>query len=33
MEFDHYDYVPPLQTDKIVAAAKAAGVHAVDDDE
>ncbi|MBL8242210.1 MAG: elongation factor G [Bryobacterales bacterium] len=33
MEFDHYDYVPPLQADKIVAAAKAAGVHAVDDDE
>ena len=24
MEFDHYDYVPPLQADKIVAAAKAA---------
>jgi elongation factor G len=33
MEFDHYDYVPPLQADKIVAAAKAAGVHATDDDE
>ncbi len=24
MEFDHYDYVPPLQADKIIAAAKAA---------
>jgi elongation factor G len=24
MEFDHYDYVPQLQADKIVAAAKAA---------
>lgn len=33
MEFDHYDYVPPLQSDKIVAAAKAAGVHAAEDDE
>jgi elongation factor G len=33
MEFDHYDYVPPLQADKIVAAAKAAGVHAHEDDE
>jgi elongation factor G len=25
MEFDHYDYVPALQADKIIAAAKAAG--------
>ena len=33
MEFDHYDHVPPLQLDKVVAAANAAGVHAVDDDE
>jgi len=33
MDFDHYDYVPPLQADKIVAAAKAAGVHATDDEE
>ncbi len=33
MEFDHYDYVPPAQADKIIAAAKAAGVHAADDDE
>jgi elongation factor G len=24
MEFDHYDYVPQLQADKVVAAAKAA---------
>jgi elongation factor G len=23
MEFDHYDFVPSLQTEKIVAAAKA----------
>jgi len=33
MEFDHYDYVPALQADKIIAAAKAAGVHTTDDDE
>ncbi|MBM3764722.1 MAG: elongation factor G [Acidobacteria bacterium] len=33
MEFDHYDYVPALQADKIIAAAKAAGVHATDDDD
>ena len=24
MEFDHYDFVPQLQADKIIAAAKAA---------
>ena len=24
MEFDHYDYVPQLQADKIISAAKAA---------
>jgi elongation factor G len=24
MEFNHYDYVPPLQAEKIIAAAKAA---------
>ena len=33
MEFDHYDYVPALQADKIIAAAKAAGVHVSDEDE
>jgi len=33
MEFDHYDYVPALQADKIIAAAKAAGVHATDEDD
>ena len=33
MEFDHYDYVPGTETDKIIAAAKAAGVHATEDDE
>lgn len=33
MEFDHYDYVPSQQLDKIVAAAQAAGVHDTDDEE
>ncbi len=28
MEFDHYDFVPPAQAEKIIAAAKAHGVHA-----
>ncbi len=34
MEFDHYDYVPQLQADKIIAAAKAArgGVEETDDE-
>jgi elongation factor G len=33
MEFDHYDFVPAQQAEKIVAAAHAAGVHATDEDE
>jgi hypothetical protein len=33
MEMDHYDYVPPLQQEKIIAASKASGKTAVDDDE
>ena len=33
MEFDHYDYVPGLQADKIVAAAKAARVGEVEEEE
>jgi elongation factor G len=33
MEFDHYDYVPALQAEKIIAAAKASGVHAGEEDE
>jgi len=34
MEFDHYDYVPQLQADKVIAAAKAArSGEEVDDDE
>ena len=33
MEFDHYDYVPALQADKIVAAAKAAKGEEVEEDE
>jgi elongation factor G len=33
MEFDHYDYVPSLQAEKIIAAAKAAGTHVVEEDE
>jgi elongation factor G len=33
MEFDHYDYVPPLQADKIIAAARAGRAGEVDDDD
>ena len=33
MEFDHYDYVPGTETEKIIAAAKAAGVHAAEEEE
>ena len=34
MEFDHYDYVPQLQAEKIIAAAKAAKTgEEVDEDE
>jgi len=33
MEFDHYDYVPQLQADKIIAAAKAARAGEVEDEE
>lgn len=34
MEFDHYDFVPGMQAEKVIAAAKAAGVGtAVDEDE
>jgi elongation factor G len=33
MEFDHYDYVPPLQADKIIAAAKASKTGEEEDEE
>ncbi len=33
MEMDHYDYVPPLQQEKIIAASKASGKTAVDEEE
>jgi len=33
MEFSHYDYVPQLQADKVIAAAKAVAVHSDEDDE
>ena len=33
MEFDHYDYVPSLQADKIIAAAQAARAGEVEEDE
>jgi len=33
MEFDHYDFVPQLQVDKIVAAARAAGVGKEEEEE
>jgi elongation factor G len=33
MEFSHYDYVPQLQADKVIAAAKAAKVHDVEEEE
>jgi len=33
MEFSHYDYVPQLQADKVIAAAKAARVGEVEEEE
>jgi len=33
MEFDHYDYVPQMQADKVIAAAKAAKVGEVEEEE
>jgi len=33
MEFDHYDYVPQLQAEKVIAAAKAAKVGEVEEEE
>ena len=33
MEFSHYDYVPQLQADKVIAAAKASKVHEVEEEE
>jgi elongation factor G len=33
MEFDHYDFLPPQQADKVIAAAKAAGVVHNDEEE
>ena len=33
MEFDHYDYVPGLQADKIIAAAKAARIGVEEEEE
>jgi elongation factor G len=33
MEMDHYDYVPPLQQEKIIAASKASGKTAVEEEE
>ncbi len=33
MEFDHYDYVPQPQAEKIIAAAKAAAVGADEEEE
>lgn len=33
MEFDHYDFVPPPQADKIIAAAKASGAHKDEEEE
>jgi elongation factor G len=32
MEFDHYDFLPAAQAEKIVAAARAAGAHTHDDE-
>lgn len=32
MEFDHYDFVPPAQAEKIIAAAKAQGAHAEEEE-
>ena len=33
MEFDHYDYVPALQAEKVIAAAKAAGAGVEEEEE
>jgi elongation factor G len=33
MEFDHYDFVPALQSDKIIAAARAARGEEIEEDE
>jgi elongation factor G len=33
MEFDHYDYVPQMQAEKVIAAAKAAKVGEVEEEE
>jgi elongation factor G len=33
MEFSHYDFVPPAEAEKIIAAARAAGVGAAEDEE
>jgi elongation factor G len=33
MEFSHYDFVPAGETEKIIAAAKAAGVGAAEEEE
>jgi hypothetical protein len=33
MEYDHYDFVPPQQTEKIVASAKAHQLGLEDEDE
>lgn len=33
MEFDHYDFVPQLQADKIIAAARASGAGKDEEDE
>lgn len=33
MEYDHYDFVPGLQAEKVIAAAKAAGAGAVEEEE
>jgi elongation factor G len=33
MEFDHYDYVPSLQAEKIIAAAKAAKAGVAEEEE
>jgi elongation factor G len=33
MEFDHYDFVPALQADKIIAAARASRGEEIEEDE
>jgi elongation factor G len=33
MEFDHYDYVPQIQAEKVIAAAKAAKIGEVEEEE